>query len=681
LAAAAAAAAAGTKPASKQPSAEGAADANIGRTLGNYRVLRRLGKGAKGVVYEAEDVRIGRRVALKVVSPELVGSADDVRRFLLEARAAARVDHPNVVTIFEADARDSTAYIAMTLMRGGSVQDRAKTGPMDPAEATRIIRAAADGLAAIHAAGMVHRDIKPANLMLDEAGAVRIGDFGTAKLLDGAANSLTGPGSLVGTPHYMSPEQCLGEPVDGRSDVYSLGATYFRLLAGRPPFQGGDLMSVVRMQATDPHPDPRSFNPAVPEMCVRIIDRAMAKDPASRYPSVRDMIASLDPVERSLRGDGADGRAGELSERALLDLLNGGESLSDDDLSVADLASSDLSVAELAVVEEPPPEVRLRRPASVMLTPPSLPEPVRPPAVRPATGRMPAVPPSGQAPAAAEKKGTGSSNRLPQIVPPVRTNPGETDSRTGSLANGPLASGPLTNGPLANGSLTARLDRPAPLPANPSAVEPPDRPLPVSMPAPASAALSGEGVETPSGMHEIVSMLGGMAAEAVIVTPAAGESITVVPVAVAAAPAPRQAEPGSRGSRKAELRAAEADYVAEPSGGPPTVVRPEALPVTRLSRPAEGQYRFRFATVEAARQALDRLPANLHGSLRGRSIAPAMIKGARIALLEFRATLAPRDLVGLAETVRSSGGELLSLTSEDAPLTAWLRHSAGLPTA
>jgi hypothetical protein len=209
----------------------------IGRRLGNFEIVGVLGKGGMGEVFEAEDRFIKRRVAVKLLPQSLSGDQQALQRFLLEAQAAGRLSHPNAVGMHYVGEQDGEYYIAMELIRGGSAKDfLAARGPFNWPKATRVVADVCRALDAAHRAGMVHRDIKPANIMRAEDGTVKLADFGLAKQTASGSESLTGAGQLLGTPEYMSPEQCRGEPADSRSDLYSLGATYFALLTGRSPF-------------------------------------------------------------------------------------------------------------------------------------------------------------------------------------------------------------------------------------------------------------------------------------------------------------------------------------------------------------------------------------------------------------------------------------------------------------
>ena len=280
-----------------------------GTKLGKYRILRQLGRGGMGVVYEAEDRRLQRCVAVKMLPCTLSEDPKILQRFLQEARIAAKLNHPNVVTVYDVDRQGEFVYIAMELMNGGSAQDLLDAqGALPWTAATRIIAHIARGLSAAHALNLVHRDIKPANMMLTESDTIKLADFGLAKGTDPSAAGLTRHGSVMGTPSYMSPEQCEGKQVEPRSDIYSLGAAYFALLTGRPPFVGQLPIQVAFAHCSSPIPDPRTIVPDVPEACVAIINRAMAKQPRSRYASADEMLEDLKRVT-TVSLDGSDWNA------------------------------------------------------------------------------------------------------------------------------------------------------------------------------------------------------------------------------------------------------------------------------------------------------------------------------------------------------------------------------------
>jgi serine/threonine protein kinase len=324
----------GGKKRADRDSKGGMLDTLAGQDLGQYKVLRKLGRGARGIVYEAEDSLLGRKVAIKVLSPEMMAAGQaQIQRFLLEARAASKLDHPNCVGVYNIGKTENFVYFAMPLIKGGSAMDLVdKAGALTPIEATRIAKFAARGLHFAHGQGIVHRDVKPSNIMVSDGGEVKVADFGLAKVTDNCIAGLTEPGRWLGTPHYMSPEQCQGMPVDPRSDVYALGATYYCLLAGVPPFGDISPMAVVYKQVSDTHPDPRSINPKVPAPCVRIIDKAMAKAKEFRYQSAEEMAGALQAVEDSLNQQANieqaadkswDGETEPLDDESLMGMLMG----------------------------------------------------------------------------------------------------------------------------------------------------------------------------------------------------------------------------------------------------------------------------------------------------------------------------------------------------------------------
>jgi formylglycine-generating enzyme required for sulfatase activity len=284
-------------------SSAGAKPPAVPETLGKYRLLRRLGKGGMGVVMEAEDVTLGRHVAVKLLPENTADDPEALGRFLIEARAAARLSHPNTVGIHEIDNREGKYYIVMELVRGRSADGLAGGRPMPWRQATRIIADACRGLAAAHRAGVIHRDIKPANIMVTEDGVAKLADFGLAKAAAvdsgigaGGPGSLTGTGMVVGTPHFMSPEQAQAKPLDGRTDLYSLGATYFTLLTGRMPYSAETSMQILYAHCTAPVPDPRKAAPdaGIPDAAAEVVLRAMAKQPADRFPDAAAMLAALE---------------------------------------------------------------------------------------------------------------------------------------------------------------------------------------------------------------------------------------------------------------------------------------------------------------------------------------------------------------------------------------------------
>lgn len=255
-----------------------------GRQLGNYLLQEMLGHGACGAVYRGLDVMLKRTVAVKVLPPA-ISQQDDVslQRFLQEAQLAAQLLHPNVVQIYYISHQDGIYYICMEYVDGGNLGDRIGRGRrLSPKRAIKFMAQSAEALRAAHSRGIIHRDIKPTNLMLNNEGVVKVADFGLAKLQD-AQVKLTQERRVVGTPQYMSPEQCKGDTATNKSDIYALGVTFFHALTGVPPFVAESLMGVAYKHIHDPVPDPRERVPEITESVARIIMRCMAKSPGDRF--------------------------------------------------------------------------------------------------------------------------------------------------------------------------------------------------------------------------------------------------------------------------------------------------------------------------------------------------------------------------------------------------------------
>jgi serine/threonine protein kinase len=269
----------------------------IGR-LGIYRVLRVLGVGGMGVVFHAEDTILHRPVALKAMLPALAANPANKERFLREARAAAGLEHDHIVTIHQVGEDNGVPFMAMPLLRGESLEDRLqRDGTLPLPEVLRIGRETADGLAAAAERGLVHRDIKPANIWLEgERRRVKILDFGLARGTSDDAH-LTQQGVILGTPAYMAPEQCGGKPVDARCDLFSLGCVLYRLSTGQLPFIGDDTVSTLLAVATQQAHDPRTINAAIPASLSRLILSLLAKNPADRPASAREVSEALAAIE------------------------------------------------------------------------------------------------------------------------------------------------------------------------------------------------------------------------------------------------------------------------------------------------------------------------------------------------------------------------------------------------
>lgn len=260
----------------------------------DYVIQREIGRGGMGVVYLAHDEMLDRLVAVKVLPPSLAAAPSVRERFLREARTAARLTHPNIVPIHRADEVGGFAFFVMAYVDGESLADRLRTDRVaSPAMAASVMRDVALALHSAHEHGVIHRDIKPENVLLERAtGRALVTDFGIARLAEAAP--LTATGQVLGTVHYMSPEQVAGDAVDGRSDLYSLGVVGFRALSGRLPFDGESASAVLVAHVTRLAPPLASMASSVPAGLARVIDRCLAKDPAARYASGMELAAALD---------------------------------------------------------------------------------------------------------------------------------------------------------------------------------------------------------------------------------------------------------------------------------------------------------------------------------------------------------------------------------------------------
>ena len=272
------------------------APGEIGR-LGPYRVLRRLGAGAMGVVFEAEDGLLKRKVALKVMPPAQAGREIARQRFLREAQAAAAIEHDHVVTIHQVGEDRGLPYLAMPLLKGAPLHEvLAHTPQLAVEEVLRIGREIALGLAAAHARGLMHRDIKPANIWLEAGtGRVKILDFGLARALADDAR-MTQVGKIVGTPAYMAPEQSRGQVVDARCDLFSLGCVLYQACTGRLPFTVGDTVTTLLAVATEEPAPPVDVRPEVPPALSDLVMQLLAKDPDERPPSAQAVVEAIDAI-------------------------------------------------------------------------------------------------------------------------------------------------------------------------------------------------------------------------------------------------------------------------------------------------------------------------------------------------------------------------------------------------
>jgi uncharacterized RDD family membrane protein YckC/predicted Ser/Thr protein kinase len=268
-----------------------------GTMVGPYRIVRRIGRGGMGSVYEAVDERSSQRVALKVLSPELSAQPDFVARFHRESRALATFSDRRIAKVYFSGAAEGVPFFAMEFVDGKNLEELLENdGVFHADRALDYMREIAVGLDVAAQHGLIHRDVKPTNILVDGDGAIRIVDFGLAKALD-SDTRLTVTGAVVGTPFYLSPEQGLSKPVDQRSDIYSLGASFYHLLTGKPPFEAENSVSIILKHVHDAVPPIKDRNSKIPEPLARIIMRCLAKEPRHRYQDYEELIRDLDAAK------------------------------------------------------------------------------------------------------------------------------------------------------------------------------------------------------------------------------------------------------------------------------------------------------------------------------------------------------------------------------------------------
>ena len=294
----------------------------VGQRIGAYEILEQVGKGGMGVVYRAKDRSLDRDVALKVLLPSLATDPEFEKRFVREARAAAKLDHVNIVQTYTAGRFENTLFIAMQFVNGRTIQEIAKERKtFAPDEALAITRQAAEALQAAHAVGLVHRDIKPNNIMLDETGRVKVMDFGLMRSTT-AAEPITQTGIFFGTPEYASPEQCETKNVDGRTDIYSLGAVLYEMLTGRMPHVAETPLALFKKISEETPLPVRGLNPKVSKDVARLVERMMAKKREDRYETCAQLVADIDAILAGNRP--ATGRAQAPKSAALAGAIAAG---------------------------------------------------------------------------------------------------------------------------------------------------------------------------------------------------------------------------------------------------------------------------------------------------------------------------------------------------------------------
>ena len=286
----------------------------LGQTVSHYRVVEKLGGGGMGVVYRAEDTKLRRAVAIKVLPPDLTRDTTAKERFVLEAQAASALDHPNICTIHEIDETpDGEIFLVMAYYPGETLKYKIDRGPLKLDEALDYAIQIGQALKKAHENGIVHRDIKPANVLVTTDGLVKVVDFGLAKLL--SQSGLTQTGTTLGTVSYMSPEQTLAESVDARSDLWSLGVVLHEMIAGQVPFKGDNQLAVANAIAHGTPPPLTAVRTGVPQELDRVVARALAKSTDDRYQTAADFLSELRRVRRDSEGQSTITQAAGISSR------------------------------------------------------------------------------------------------------------------------------------------------------------------------------------------------------------------------------------------------------------------------------------------------------------------------------------------------------------------------------
>ena len=260
---------------------------------GRHRIVKELGKGAMGVVYQAHDPQIDRLVALKVLRPDRVTTEAFLQRFMKEAKAIGRLSHPNMVIVYDVGEDHGTVYIAMEFLEGKPLNEIIQMDVFQPEEIIDLGVQVAEALDYAHRKGIIHRDIKPSNIIVQPDGQIKITDFGIAHIEDPEATQQTQAGEILGTPAYMSPEQVLSQPVDGRSDLFSLGVILYEVATGKRPFQGENLAAMFRNITGEDPAAPTTLNPALPRELSQTIMRCLAKSPDQRFATGKDLAEAL----------------------------------------------------------------------------------------------------------------------------------------------------------------------------------------------------------------------------------------------------------------------------------------------------------------------------------------------------------------------------------------------------
>jgi eukaryotic-like serine/threonine-protein kinase len=293
---------------------------------GRYRILHKIGSGGMADVYCAEDTHLGRRIAMKLLHRRFAQDGEFVERFRREASSAAGLQHPNVVGVYDRGEFDDTYYIAMEYCEGRSLKDVVRAeSPLDVRRAIAITRQVLLAARFAHRRNVIHRDLKPHNVILDAEDGVKVTDFGIARA---GASDITQAGAIMGTAQYFSPEQAQGRPVTEASDLYSIGVVLFELLTGKAPFDGETPVAIALMHVNQPAPSPRDLVPTIPSELNTVVLKALAKDPAERYPDAESFMRDLDAVEASLERGPVDAESTAVfapaAPRPMVSMFSGG---------------------------------------------------------------------------------------------------------------------------------------------------------------------------------------------------------------------------------------------------------------------------------------------------------------------------------------------------------------------
>jgi ligand-binding sensor domain-containing protein len=289
----------------------------MGQPLGQYQIIEQIGMGGMATVYKAYQASMDRYVAIKVLPRQLAEDPTFIGRFEQEARTIAKLEHKHILPVYDFGAQDGYTYLVMRYVGTGTLKDLTAQGPLSLGDAVELFSQIADALHYAHDHGVVHRDVKTSNVLIGEGRQCYLTDFGIAKLAEGAAH-FTGSGTIVGTPAYMSPEQCSGLPVDARSDIYSLGIVLYEMLTGAVPFEAETPLAVVLKQVQEALPSPRNLNPAIPEAVEKVIFRALAKEPEHRYQSAQVFADALREAVETFRQEKTESLSGPVRQAPAL---------------------------------------------------------------------------------------------------------------------------------------------------------------------------------------------------------------------------------------------------------------------------------------------------------------------------------------------------------------------------